>query len=110
MAYILLTPTFHPWYLLILLAFLPFLPPAAGESRRWWLAVLPWLWLSGTAVFSYLAYFDPQVFLERPWVRALQWLPALLLLIVAAAALIRRMIGSGRGEAVGRNAGPASER
>ena len=59
MAYVLLTPTFHPWYLLILLAFVPFLPPGAGESRLWWLAALPWLWLSGTAVFSYLAYLDP---------------------------------------------------
>ena len=86
MAYILFTPTFHPWYLLLLLAFLPFLPPAAGESRLWWLAVLPWLWLSGTAVFSYLAYLDPLLVVERPWVRLLQWLPALLLLIAAAAA------------------------
>lgn len=90
MAYILLTPTYHPWYLLILLAFLPFLPPAPGESRRYWLAVLPWLWLSGTAVFSYLAYLDPQAFLERPWVRALQWLPTLLLIAVAIAAAARR--------------------
>jgi hypothetical protein len=83
MAYILFTPTFHPWYLLILLAFIPFLPPAEGEDYRWWLAVLPWLYLSGTAVFSYLAYSEPSLVIERPWVRLLQWLPALLLLLAA---------------------------
>ena len=83
MAYILLTPTFHPWYLLVLLAFVPFLPPAAGESGRWWLAALPWLYLSATAVFSYLAYSDPALVFERPWVRLLQWLPTLILLTVA---------------------------
>jgi hypothetical protein len=87
MAYILFTPTFHPWYLLILLAFLPFLPPAGGEDRRWWLAVFPWLFLSGMAVFSYLAYSDPALVIERPWVRWLQWLPTLLLLLVAFSAV-----------------------
>lgn len=89
MAYILLTPTFHPWYLLIVLAFIPFLPPAAGEDRRWWLAALPWIYLSGAAVFSYLAYSDPAYFHEWPWVRLLQWLPTILLLAAALAALWR---------------------
>lgn len=89
LAYILLTPTFHPWYLVLPLAFLPFLPPGAGESRRWWLVAAPWLWLSATAFFSYLAYLDPALVLERPWVRALQWLPALALCALAAAAFWR---------------------
>jgi hypothetical protein len=84
MAYVLLTPTFHPWYLLFLLAFLPFLPPAAGEDWRWWLAAAPWLWLSATAVFSYLAYVSLGVVVERPWARLLQWGPALILVGVAA--------------------------
>ncbi len=34
MAYIVLTPTVHPWYILILLAFLPFLPPGKEEPRE----------------------------------------------------------------------------
>jgi hypothetical protein len=89
MAYLLLTPTFHPWYLLIVLAFIPFLPPAAGEDRRWWLAISPWIYLSGAAVFSYLAYSDPAQVYERPWVRLLQWLPTILLLAVALASLWR---------------------
>jgi len=90
MAYILLTPTFHPWYLLIVLAFVPFLPPAAGEDRRWWLAAFPWIYLSGTAIFSYLAYGDPAQIYERLWVRLLQWLPAILLLAAAAASALKR--------------------
>ena len=89
MAYLLVTPTFHPWYLLIVLAFIPFVPPAAGEDRRWWLAALPWIYLSGTAVFSYLAYSDPAQIYESPRVRLLQWLPATLLLAAALASLWR---------------------
>jgi hypothetical protein len=87
MAYLLFTPTFHPWYLLIVLAFIPFVPPAAGEDRRWWLAALPWIYLSGAAIFSYLAYSDPTQIYESLWVRVLQWLPATLLLAVAIVSL-----------------------
>jgi len=76
-AYILLTPTLHPWYILILLALLPFLPPTASESgQRWWLAA-PWLYLSGALIFSYLTYRDPLNFGELEWVRQLEWLPTL---------------------------------
>jgi hypothetical protein len=89
MAYVLLTPTFHPWYLLFLLAFVPFLPPGAGEDGRWWLAAAPWLWLSGTAVFSYLAYMSSGVVVERPWVRVLQWGPALALAALAVVSFRR---------------------
>ena len=85
MAYTLLTPTVHPWYVLILIALLPFLAPGEGESRRQWLLVLPWLYLSGTLIFSYLTYLDPQNFGELEWVRRLEWLPTLALLLVAVA-------------------------
>jgi hypothetical protein len=79
-AYLLLSPTVHPWYALILLAFLPFLPPTDDESQTLWLAALPWIYLSGTLVFSYLTYLDPQNFAELEWVRRLEWVPTLLLL------------------------------
>jgi hypothetical protein len=82
MAYIVLTPTVHPWYTLILVAFLPFLTPGDDESRRLWLLVLPWLYLSGALIFSYLTYLDPQNFGELEWVRQLQWIPVLTLLAV----------------------------
>ncbi len=82
MAYLLLTPTVHPWYALLLLVFLPFLPPAATEPRRYWLAVLPWLYLSVALPLSYLTYLDPHDFRELEWVRQTEWLPALALLLV----------------------------
>jgi hypothetical protein len=82
MAYILLTPTVHPWYILVLIAFLPFLAPGEGESRWLWLLVLPWLYLSGALIFSYLTYLDPLNFGELEWVRRLQWIPTLILLLL----------------------------
>ncbi len=81
-AYLLLTPTVHPWYALIVLVLTPFLTPGADEPRRFWLAVIPWLYLSGALVFSYLTYIDPLDFHELPWVRGLEWGPTLALLLV----------------------------
>ena len=82
--YALLTPTFHPWYLLILLAFVPFLTPAVDETPWIWLLVAPWLYLSGALVFSYLTYLDPLDFGELAWVRRLEWIPTIVLLSAAA--------------------------
>ena len=103
MAYAVLTPVLHPWYVLLLVALLPFLTPAAGESRRRWLALAPWLYLSGALVFSYLTYRDPLRFGELEWVRRLEWYPTLALLgLVGAIAAVRlvharwaRVSGSG---------------
>lgn len=83
MAYILLTPTVHPWYMLVVIAFVPFLAPAEDEKRWLWLFVLPWLYLSGALVFSYLTYLNPQQFGELEWVRQLEWLPVCALLVAA---------------------------
>ncbi len=75
MAYILLTTTVHPWYLMILLAFLPFLTPEAAESRRRWLAIAPWLYLSGALALTYLTYLDPTNIRELEWLRKTMWWP-----------------------------------
>ena len=88
MGYVLLTPTLHPWYVLILLAFVPFLTPAKDESHWRWLFAAPWIYLSGALIFSYLTYLDPLNFGEREWVRRLEWLPTLLALFFAAVAFI----------------------
>ncbi len=82
MAYILLTPTLHPWYLLILLAFVPFLAPAPSESSWRWLAVLPWLYLSGAIALSYVTYLNPLDLREYEWVRYIEWLPTLALFLM----------------------------
>jgi hypothetical protein len=88
-AYTALTPTLHPWYILILLVFLPFFPSGREEPPWLWLAGLPWLYFSGSLIFSYLTYIDPNKFGELEWVRNLEWLPTLgLLLIFFSAAAI----------------------
>ena len=82
MVYLLLTATVHPWYALMLLVFVPFLPPAADESPWRWLAVAPWLYLSAALPLSYLTYLNPLDFRELEWVRRAEWLPTLALLLV----------------------------
>ena len=77
MAYVLLNTTFNPWYLLILMAFLPFQPPLPSDSPWRWLAAAPWLYLSGAVSLSYLTYLDPLNFRELEWVRQTEWLPTL---------------------------------
>lgn len=80
MAYILLTPTLHPWYLMLLLVFVPFLSPHPTESRQRWWSLLPWLYFSWALALSYLTYLNPLDFSELAWVRHVEWWPALALL------------------------------
>ncbi len=99
--YVLLTPTFHPWYLLLLLAFVPFLAPAEDESPWRWLLAAPWLYLSGALVFSYMTYLDPLNYGELEWVRQVEWIPTILLLVAGLVAeRIRRLE---RGKHVGKH-------
>ncbi|MGB1251590.1 MAG: hypothetical protein ACPG8W_13315 [Candidatus Promineifilaceae bacterium] len=84
-AYLLLTPTVHPWYALIVVVFVPFLAPTVVESaennpHQPWLSTVPWLYLSATLIFSYMTYRDPSDFREFEWVRQTEWIPTLLLL------------------------------
>lgn len=96
MAYLLLNTTVHPWYALILLVFLPFLPPAPGESAWHWLAVTPWLYLSASLALSYLTYLDPLDFREFGWVRHTEWGPTLVLLAMWLIVWISRLLPQGR--------------
>lgn len=81
--YLLLATTIHPWYLLALVPFLPFLGPGDDEPQRLWLWPLPWLWLSGIVTLSYLTYIDPENLIDLDWVRLVEWLPTLCLLGIA---------------------------
>ena len=81
--YLLLATTIHPWYLLVLMPFLPFLAPADNEPKKLWLWALPWLWLSGIVTLSYLTYVDPENLSDLDWVRQVEWLPTLFLLGIA---------------------------
>ncbi|MEM7131213.1 MAG: hypothetical protein AAF702_33160 [Chloroflexota bacterium] len=83
--YILLTATVHPWYLLLVLAFVPFLTPSIDESTTQWLWALPWLYLSAALFLSYLTYLDPANLREYEWIRRTEWLPTIGLLLIALA-------------------------
>ncbi len=89
MAYLLLSTTVHPWYLLSLTGFLPFLAPGDGESWTGWLLATPWLYLNAAVGLSYLTYLDPQNFRELTWVRAAEWVPTVGLLALAVIVLAR---------------------
>lgn len=82
MAYMVLTTTVHPWYMLILLALVPFLAPQPGEPRWRWLVVAPWLYLSATLALSYITYLNPLDFREFEWIRQTEWWPALALALI----------------------------
>lgn len=90
MGYVLLTTTFHPWYLLILLAFVPFLSPTTEETSTTWLWSLPWLYLSGALFLSYLTYLDPLDLREYEWIRQTEWLPTLVLVVLGLIPLHKR--------------------
>ena len=83
MAYALLTPVFHPWYLILLLVMLPFIAPHKTESPRRWVLLAPWLSLSALLPLSYLTYVDPLRFAEQEWIRRTEWIPTLALAAVA---------------------------
>ncbi|MEL7156573.1 MAG: hypothetical protein AAFN30_08235 [Actinomycetota bacterium] len=80
MAYVLLTPVLHPWYLVMLLALLPFVTPASGERPDRWLLTVPWYYLAAAVSLSYLTYRNPDRFGELVWVQRAEWLPTLALL------------------------------
>ena len=70
-AYVLLSPTVHPWYLLWVLPFLAFFPSPA------------WMLLSGSIFLAYevqIGYGSSGVWREEPWVLWAQYAPFYLLL------------------------------
>lgn len=87
--YVMLTPVFHPWYLVSVLAVCVFLTPGPGEGRSGWFFLAPVMYLSATAPLSYLTYRDPENYQELDWVRRLEWFPTILLLVIAVVIAIR---------------------
>ncbi len=82
-AFLLLTRVVHPWYVTLLVLYLPFLAPAEGESSAWGRFTWPGVYFSLAVGLSYLTYSDPDNFREFPFVRNLEYLPLFALLIWA---------------------------
>jgi hypothetical protein len=57
--YLLLSPTLYPWYVTWVLPFLPFFMPGKEEPTRIWRWAIPWMILSITVMYSYLADHSP---------------------------------------------------
>jgi hypothetical protein len=83
-AYILFTSTIHPWYVTILIPYLPFYWPVKGESQTVKNLAWPWLYLSCAVAVSYVTYLDPDNLREFGWVRLVEYLPCYALLAWAA--------------------------
>lgn len=81
-AYLLFSPTVHPWYAIVLLAFLPFLPPSSDEGLVRWYPTTLALYLAALLPLSYLTYRTPDSFAEPAWVAPLTWIPICLGLLV----------------------------
>jgi len=82
-AYLLLAPTLHPWYVMLLLPFLPLLPAGDGSpdrnSRLMWAAIYG----SWTVSLSYLLYLTRALADAYYAVVAVEFLPLYALLIWA---------------------------
>lgn len=91
-AYIIFTHTVHPWYLTILVPFIPFLLPYQGETGRISRFIVPWLYLSCAVSLSYLTYLDLENFREYFFVRTIEYIPFYTLMIWALFPYIRQSI------------------
>jgi len=83
-AYLLLTHTVHPWYVTLVIPFVPFLLPRMGEKPLTARFAVPWLYLSCAVALSYLTYLDPGDLREFYLVRWLEYIPFYILLFWAA--------------------------
>jgi hypothetical protein len=81
-AYLLLTATMFPWYIVWLIALLPLLP--VEYSQAWWMIIAGWVIFSATVNLSYLFYLDPVNPHEIEWVRRVEYWPLFVLLLVGA--------------------------
>jgi alpha-1,6-mannosyltransferase len=74
-SYIMLSAVVHPWYLVIVMPFLPFFWPTPQETWRPDYLAWPWIYLSCAVAFSYATYLDPLHLHEYAWVRNVEYLP-----------------------------------
>jgi hypothetical protein len=85
-AYLLLSPTVHPWYVTLLAPFIAFelaaaISPAARPVPVW----LPLLYWSWSVALAYLTYLNPAEVAESAAARAWEYIPLYVLLVVLLA-------------------------
>jgi hypothetical protein len=90
-AYIIFTPTVHPWYLAVVIPFAPFLLSSGLGDVRARRFLWPLLYLSCTVVLSYITYVDPNEWREFNWVRSVEYVPFYALLLWAALPWLRAL-------------------
>ncbi|MGD9091363.1 MAG: hypothetical protein PVF74_00840 [Anaerolineales bacterium] len=93
-AYLLFTHTVHPWYVILMIPFLPFLLPQKEKTARTSRLIWPWMYLSLSISFSYLTYINPNDFRELSFVRLVEYLPFYGLLLWALVPLIQEPLTS----------------
>jgi hypothetical protein len=93
-AYLLFTHTLHPWYITLMIPFLPYLLPERGGTAQTSRLIWPWIYLSLAVSFSYLTYINPNNFREMSFVRLVEYLPVYLLLLWALLPLIQEPLTS----------------
>lgn len=79
-AYLLLTPTLHPWYVTLVIPFIPFFLNRKDEHISYQDFIWPGIYFSIAVVFSYTTYLDPENLREHTWVRLMEYIPLYLLL------------------------------
>jgi hypothetical protein len=83
-AYLLLSPTVHPWYVTLVVPWFPFLAACGRGGQEKGRFLLAGLYFAAAAVVSYLTYLDPVNLREYGLVRLLEYLPLYGLLLWAA--------------------------
>lgn len=79
-AYLLFTSTVHPWYVTLIIPFLPFFTPVLAEPTWIKRSIWPWIYLSLAVSLSYLTYINPDELREFYLVRLIEYVPLYLLL------------------------------
>jgi hypothetical protein len=88
--FLIVTTTVHPWYVAMIIPFLPFLLSGKWDDLPLWRFIWPWVVFSCAVGLSYLTYVDPLEFHEFALVRRLEYIPFYLLLFWAAWPFLRR--------------------
>jgi alpha-1,6-mannosyltransferase len=90
MVYLLFTTTLHPWYVTLIIPFLPFWLPAPGEDERIGRFMWPGLYFSCSVVLAYFSYIQPGEFQEFDFVRLVEYIPLFILLAWACIGFFKR--------------------